>query len=213
MSRGPGRIERAVEALLRDTDRSFSIDELAVIVYPGINTSQRKHRVSVLRTLNNISKRMLLWFYRVAQPGGRYFVSNGSNVRSYAHGLLRQSWWNAERSLVEIDAILADPEIQEVMSPGGLWWTDVEINKAENEQRQQTEILSPAALADLKAYRDDMGTFEYVMPAGYGYRSIRPPSENPHYLAALLGRFEPPGTPAFEYAMKLRARIGARADA
>lgn len=36
---------------------------------------------------------------------------------------------------------------------------------------------------------------------GYGRRSMGPSALN---LVGLLGKFEPPGSPAFEYAMKLR---------
>jgi hypothetical protein len=209
MSRGLGRIERAVATVLRDTDRSFSIDELALIAYHGINRAEKKHRVAVLRTLNNIADRMLLWFFRACKPGGQYFVANGTSVRSYAHGLLRQSWWNAERSLFDIESILADPEIKAVMEPGGLWWTEVEINKAKYGHKQEVQTLSPNELADLEAYRIFLATLIRPEPYEGCYNHLRPS----YYNVGLLGRFEPPGSHVFEYAMQLRASPHPVADA
>lgn len=108
MSRGAGKIERAIGQALYDTDRSFLVEELVRIAYPEITTVEKKHRVAVLRALDYVQERMLLWFFRTYEARARYFISNGCNTRSYAHGLLRQSWWNRERTLEEIEEILND---------------------------------------------------------------------------------------------------------
>jgi hypothetical protein len=51
----------------------------------------------------------------------------------------------------------ADPEIQSVMEPGGLWWTDVEINKAEYEQKNLAEPSEIDVLIELlREYRKTM---------------------------------------------------------
>jgi len=83
---------------LYDTDRSFSVEELARIAYPEITTIAKKHRVAVLRALDYVQERMLLWFFRTYEARARYFISNGCNSRSYAHCLLRQSWWNRAKT-------------------------------------------------------------------------------------------------------------------
>jgi hypothetical protein len=42
MSRGPGHVERVIEETMRNTDRSFTVEELALFVYPGINVAEKK---------------------------------------------------------------------------------------------------------------------------------------------------------------------------
>jgi hypothetical protein len=41
MSKGPGRIEWIVEDTLARANRSFTIEELALVAYPGINTAAK----------------------------------------------------------------------------------------------------------------------------------------------------------------------------
>jgi hypothetical protein len=55
MSRGPGRIERAIRALFdAHPDRHISTDDLVAHCYPGINHIERKHRVAVLRAAHKV---------------------------------------------------------------------------------------------------------------------------------------------------------------
>jgi len=54
---------------LYDTDRSFSVEELARIAYPEITTIAKKHRVAVLGALDYVQERMLLWFFNVRSAG------------------------------------------------------------------------------------------------------------------------------------------------
>jgi hypothetical protein len=50
MSRGPGRIQRAIIAgFERCPKRSFRTDELVALAYPGVRRIEKKHRVAVLR--------------------------------------------------------------------------------------------------------------------------------------------------------------------
>jgi hypothetical protein len=221
MSHGPGRIERAVEQTLRGADRSFTVEELATFAYPTIAVVEKKHRVAILRTFNSVEKKLPLWFFRTVKPPWRLIVTNRNSVRSYVHGYLRVYWWDAERSLDLIEKILNDPEVQSVMQPGGVWWTDVEINKAEAEHRDIMRLLETKGLATpLNPYwgswrwKNDEEPPEYEESIAY-LNALR------HYRVGLLtyghevcyeplgrfllGRFEPPGTSQFEYAMKLRA--------
>jgi hypothetical protein len=206
MSRGPGRIERAVETALSSANRSYSIDELAGLAYPDVGNVEKKHRVAVLRTLGNIDNRILLWLFITYERRGRYFVTNGCNVRSYAHGL--QSWWNAERSLDEIENILADDEIQAEMEPGGLWWTEVEINTMHYTINQ---IRQAANLPRIRTPKDAMektssGELENTLTRQLGDLYVhRAWLAQSYQKVRLLGRFEQPGTPVFNFAMELRA--------
>ena len=56
MSKGPGRVSRAIEAILEaEPDNAFSVEDLCDRVYPGINRVEKKHRVSVLRAANLVA--------------------------------------------------------------------------------------------------------------------------------------------------------------
>jgi hypothetical protein len=50
MSKGPGRVSRAIEAALEaEPDNAFTVEDLCDRVYRGINRVEKKHRVAVLR--------------------------------------------------------------------------------------------------------------------------------------------------------------------
>ena len=55
MSRGPGRIERAIRALLdAHPDEAFTTDDLAAHCYPDADVIEHKHRVAVVRAANKV---------------------------------------------------------------------------------------------------------------------------------------------------------------
>jgi hypothetical protein len=212
MSRGPGHVERAVEAALHDADRSFTVEELAQFAY-GIVAVEKKHRVAVLRTLGKVEKRLPLWFWWTHLPPWRRIVSNRHSVRSYAHGLLRVGSFSGEHTLDRIETILADPDIQAAIAPGGLWWTEVELNKFDVECGVRWKAAEAAGLMlprgglpldrmspehrELSDQRDDLTNYYRTINGGKLWRQGG-------WNHALLGKFEPPGSPVFEYAMQLR---------
>jgi hypothetical protein len=54
-----------LEEVLRDTDHSYTIEELALLAYPKLFLEcEHKHRVSVLRALDNVEKRLSLWRFQ-----------------------------------------------------------------------------------------------------------------------------------------------------
>jgi hypothetical protein len=56
MSKGPGRIQRAILAEIEaNPDGAFLIEELAALVYSGINRVEDKHRVAVARALRTMT--------------------------------------------------------------------------------------------------------------------------------------------------------------
>lgn len=70
MSRGPGRIERAIERLIAgQPDAAFLIDDLCWIVFPAIDAVEKKHRVSVLRATAKVISREGNW--TLGQSGNR----------------------------------------------------------------------------------------------------------------------------------------------
>ena len=55
MSRGPGRIEQAIMAAFEaEPDNAFTTEDICDRAYPGVNRIEKKHRVSVLRAMQNI---------------------------------------------------------------------------------------------------------------------------------------------------------------
>ena len=50
MSRGPGRIERAIaDTFVANPTRIFTVERLAAIAYRGANRIDKKHRVGTIR--------------------------------------------------------------------------------------------------------------------------------------------------------------------
>ena len=70
MSRGPGRVERVVEATFAaNPSGAYLFDDLALLVYPGINRAEKRHRVAVRRAVANVAPRLWwTWTRREARP-------------------------------------------------------------------------------------------------------------------------------------------------
>jgi hypothetical protein len=93
MSRGPGRIERAIRELLdAHPDLAFVTDDLVEHCYPGVAPIERKHQVSVLRAAWNVISRDSDWgALRSNGRGGGWVVFNRSNLQSYGLGRMTAS--------------------------------------------------------------------------------------------------------------------------
>jgi hypothetical protein len=63
MSRGPGRIERKIEAILNDAfpHETFTVSEIARRVYGYSEVVSREHTISVRRALISVRKRIPDW--------------------------------------------------------------------------------------------------------------------------------------------------------
>ena len=100
MSRGPGRIEQAIAALLdAEPDNAFTTEELCERVYPGVNRVEKKHRVAVLRAANKLIKRRdNTDCMRCGNLGGTRVYFNLDNVMSYAMARLKTDRLNHYRN-------------------------------------------------------------------------------------------------------------------
>ena len=67
MSRGPGRVETAVEGLLRSAmaHETFTVSQIARRIYGWIDTVERKHTIAVRRALINVIERNPDWRWGV----------------------------------------------------------------------------------------------------------------------------------------------------
>jgi hypothetical protein len=110
VSRGAGHVERAVAAAFEaNPDDTFTISELAVFVYPGLNRVEKKHRVAIRRAAYAVAAGMHWIGYVCERPGGQIVFCNGLSLWSYTLGRARaDSIWNGS-SVEEIAAELRAP--------------------------------------------------------------------------------------------------------
>jgi hypothetical protein len=100
MSRGPGRIERAIRDLLdAHPDLAFVTDELVEHCYPGVTPIERKHQVSVLRAAHRVVAGDPDWTaWRIEGQGRGWLFVNLGNLQSYALGRMIGDQFNIYRS-------------------------------------------------------------------------------------------------------------------
>lgn len=99
MSRGPGRIERAIERIMdAEPDSAFTVGDLCWRVFPAIQAVERKHRVSVLRAIEKVTARSEGWRVGLTGNGRKGAPVALYNSRSresvaclLAHGLRRST--------------------------------------------------------------------------------------------------------------------------
>jgi hypothetical protein len=181
MSRGPGKVERVIEALFADEpSRTFSTDELVAAVYRSVNRVEKKHRVAVLRAADKVATR-LHWDkwqcerwgqggYGPSVAGRGALYVNTLDLRSYALGRLRVDDSNAGTSVTELAAMLRRGEHAQWIAPGGSWWLHVQQAKAdaglitldrktkrmiEAQQKDFEARWQPGPLAALRASDDE----------------------------------------------------------
>ena len=90
MSKGPGRIERAVRALFdAHPDLAFVTDELGEYCYPDARPIRRKHQIVVLRAARQVVANDPDWTGERAQSrGGQWVLYNQADIQSYSLGRL-----------------------------------------------------------------------------------------------------------------------------
>ena len=90
MSRGPGKIERALETLFRENPSDhFTTTELVERVFPGANRVEKKHRVSTMRAAYKAAARTFWLTRRQGGVGGELVFYNGCDRASYDAGFAR----------------------------------------------------------------------------------------------------------------------------
>ncbi len=91
MSKGPGRIERAIDAILdAEPESAFTVEKLCERVYPDTNGVEKKHRVAVIRAAKNLLVRRpeVVW-QRGEGLGKTLSLCRRDNFASYAIGKVK----------------------------------------------------------------------------------------------------------------------------
>ncbi|HWE74071.1 MAG TPA: hypothetical protein VG328_12980 [Stellaceae bacterium] len=80
MSRGPGRVERAIKAAFdAEPTRVFTTEYLCTHVYAGATKIEKKHRVSLIRAAKRVLQREHNWrMTRTHMPGAPFLFFNGT---------------------------------------------------------------------------------------------------------------------------------------
>lgn len=137
MSRGPGHVERAIEAAFNRTpDDVWPLGDLAMEVYRGINRVEKKHRAAVARAAAKVCWRTgWNWYLRQA-PAGENVYYNRRSVRSYALARLRSDFVYNNMTIEQLkDGLDNGPDhpigkCRALMEPEtGAWWRHTEIAK------------------------------------------------------------------------------------
>ena len=136
MSKGPGHVERTIEAAFTASpSATFTVEDLCAVAYPGVNRVEKKHRVAVLRAADKAAARVGWRGRRADRPGHAVIYFNLINVHSYALGKLRLDFLTGRYDLAELETRLSDPKAHgsryDWIQPGGAWWRHVEIHKAD----------------------------------------------------------------------------------
>jgi hypothetical protein len=154
MSRGPGRVERALRALFdASPDRAFFTGELTRHCFPNVRPIERKHAVATLRAARKIVAADPDWRCERHPFLAPSVFFNHGNLQSYAparmiqratyDGPLSQRLYREPGTLGEIwgrvMAALADPKYQkEVTLPDGRWWRECQLHCAERDGDAET---------------------------------------------------------------------------
>ncbi len=144
MSRGPGKIERAIEAVFAaEPDDAFTTADLCDRVYPSLNRVEKKHRVAVIRAAKKVFGRTGWDCYRTEALGGTLVFYNPFDVMSYAIGRTKADMFtnyrNNDRRIVDHWRTTAEGirgtfepggEEHRLIVEGGPWWRHVQLNIA-----------------------------------------------------------------------------------
>jgi hypothetical protein len=154
VSRGPGCIQRVIEAVFRDNpSATYSAAELAALAYPGAVSIEKKHRVATIRAADAAAHECR-WWRAPAERTSHVIYGNPVNIRSYAMWKLRCMAQTNEHNPDQMAALLDDPNVPQSrwrwLQPGGWWWKHVEINKLREagfEEEAQRQIAAVNRLA------------------------------------------------------------------
>ena len=143
MSKGPGRVGRAIEAALAaEPDNAFTVEDLCDRVYVG-ERIEKKHRVAVIRAAKRVADRNdNIAITQSVHLGSALIFYHRYNVMSYAMAQLKGLSSYRTKDIRRLDtnwdeshlrAMIAGGIAHQHVVPGGVWWRNVEIRIAERD--------------------------------------------------------------------------------
>lgn len=124
MSKGPGRLERLItETFTNNPSETYTIKQLSILAYPGVNRIEKKHTVAVARAARKVAYDM--WWDTGAvwnEAGGPIVYYNRCNLKSYAIGNFGYRGWGRGDLSEWYDAIGSeegDSRYADDIRPGG----------------------------------------------------------------------------------------------
>lgn len=165
MSKGPGRVERAIEQAFNKTKGDyFTTDELFEVVYPGAFTMERKHRVAIMRAVKNVCNRTGWEIIRADIRGNPAVFIKPTDLMSYATGRKKAGMeWEWSRSRQEIrDRFAPGGPDRYLIEEGGPWLRFVQMARAKRDGDEKT-------LSRLEAEQEAVATaFKARFKAAFG---------------------------------------------
>jgi hypothetical protein len=155
VSRGPGRIERAIAAIFAaEPDNALTVPELALGVYPKAKHGPygKQHEVAILRAVKSLARNgATIDIWRRKARGCKsnpVFIYNFASVISYATARLKEGI-GKRLSDAEINEMLSEGgEYHRLVIKGGAWLTDAQFRMR---RYQLTKAGDTAGLARLEA--------------------------------------------------------------
>jgi hypothetical protein len=156
MSKGPGRIQRAIKALFEaEPDNAFTTTELCERVY-GVKDTGKRHRIAVIRAAKTIPG---LDHWAGENLGKQLVFYDPLNVMSYAMARLKSGFlenyrnadprcpphWKTDTE-ADLRAKLGNDEYRKLICEGGSWWLHTEISraKARGDQKRAAQLQAQA---------------------------------------------------------------------
>ena len=148
MSRGPGKVMRAIMALMQtQPDGAWTTSELCAAAYPDIRNSsqvQKKHRAAVSRAFSVIKQEESHWF--MMEP----FRATSETVLFNRASL--KSWVAAQLKAGHCDSDDMQPGAwaYEFSQPGGSWDLMVKVYIALHEYGDESDVFLEALEREVK---------------------------------------------------------------
>jgi len=167
MSRGPGRVERAIlAAFAGEPDNAFTTDDLCQRAFPTVIRVEKKHRVAVFRAAKKRPE--IGYLIPSDRLGGQYVFFNPYHVVSYAMARLKAggagsvmqcrsndptAFEHQRMSEADLRAMLAEGgKAHGEILPGGIawkhveWWTALRDGDEEKIVRFKAERMAKISL-------------------------------------------------------------------
>jgi hypothetical protein len=168
MSKGFGRVQSALIDIFENIgEETYSLAELCELVYG--QAAQKKHRVAVLRAVNDILKRFPWICVERDTYHGSYCFCDGSKLQAYAVMQTRQMTYGACTHEEAVERLQRDRQYY-LEHPGqyrdpnkhmepetGLWWLYCAATKAERDgNKKAAEPLWARYNDAVKKYRAEL---------------------------------------------------------